>query len=89
MKRFSKMNEIHMLGVDYIRGSRTVETILLKNGGNSHLCYVYNYEGGHFRMFEDLISLIQFFCEGKEAYKDFMVEEDLEVFLENTYKFKD
>lgn len=53
--------------MSYIRPDRTVETILLKNGRNEHVCYVYNFEGVHYRFFKDLLSLVRFFDAGEDT----------------------
>ena len=74
-------NSITILDVSYIRADRTVETILLKNGRNEHICYVYNFEGIHYRFFKDLLSLVRFFDAEKDTKYNFSKEEDLDNFL--------
>ncbi len=53
------MNTIELLNTEYIRSNRTIETIHIKETENT--VYVYNYEGIHFRLFNDLVRLIHFF----------------------------
>ena len=52
------MNNINQIQVDYLRSNRTIETILLTDMIKSKIhkvVYVYNYEGYHFRIFENII----------------------------------
>lgn len=74
------MNTIEFSNVEYIRASRTIETLRLKN--SERIIYIYNYEGTHFRFFTDLIGLIQFFQLGVEPTKSFSKEEDLDNFIQ-------
>ncbi len=55
------MNKVIQLEIEYIRSSRTIETIEVSSGDKAKIYYIYNYEGIHFRLFGSLISLIQFF----------------------------
>lgn len=73
------MNTISQKTVDYLRGSRTIETIDLE-GKN---VYVYNYEGIHFRLFLNVLALIQFFEKGTEPKYCFETETELDDFLLN------
>ena len=76
-------NAIIILDVSYIRPDRTVETILLKNGSNEHTCYIYNFEGIHYRFFKDLLSLIRFFDAREDTKYNFTEEDKLDDFLRN------
>jgi len=79
------MNEIDQIAVDYIRPSRTIESYLLtdiKNPDNQKVVYVYNYEGYHFRIFDDILELIKFM--NNEDYimlKDYSSNRGVDNFL--------
>ncbi|MBU2028776.1 hypothetical protein KJ761_02700 [Patescibacteria group bacterium] len=80
------MNTITLLGTNYLRPNRTIESILLSNKKAKKLVFVYNYEGVHFRVFESIF----------DAYKsesgdtniklvaEFTQEKDLDNFLGKT-----
>ena len=53
------MNIINHCSVEYITVSKTIEIVSFKKSDS--LFYIYNYEGSHFRVFTDLLSLINFF----------------------------
>ena len=72
------MNKI-MNYTDYITPSRTLETITY--GGSDKILYIYNYEGIHFRVFNGLLELAQFFELGTEPRYDFTEERDLDFFI--------
>ena len=55
------MNYIKTLNTDYLRASRTIETVLVKSRKDETVVYVYNYEGYSFRVFNSTIKLINFF----------------------------
>ena len=74
-------NTITILDVSYIRPDRTIETIFLRNYRNEHICYVYNFEGVHYRFFKDLLSLVRFFDAGEDTKYNFSKEETLDNFL--------
>lgn len=75
------MNTITQTNVYYISPSRTIETILIENLYKT--IYVYNYEGNHFRLFTELIELVNFFQFGKESKLDFLNELDLDDYILN------
>lgn len=68
----------------YFKPNITLETIILEKS-NRYL-YIYNYKGNHFRLFTELLELIQFFETGTEPKYDFIDEADLDLFLENYLK---
>ncbi len=76
------MNKITPLEVEYIRSSRTIETIEVSQGDKLKILYIYNYEGIHYRLFGSLILLIQFFELGIEPYVSFDKETELDAYLE-------
>lgn len=75
------MNTINQIDTYYLRASRTVETILIKN--KQKTVYVYNYEGNHFRLFSKLVDLINFFKTGIEPKLEFSNECDLDHYIIN------
>lgn len=77
------MNNYSQIEVSYLRPSRTVETILLENSSKKRIVYVYNYEGWHFRVFNNIIEILDFFDDKFEPEISFEDEEELEKYLEN------
>jgi hypothetical protein len=77
------MNQIILLSTEHITPSRTIELINLVNSRSSRLVYVYNFEGIHFRFFDSLVAVLQFFESGNEPDHSFTTEEDLDAFLKN------
>lgn len=73
------MNTLELLNTEYIRSSRTIETIYIKESEKT--VYIYNYEGTHFRFFDDLTRLIHFFQFGTEPKYSFSDEDSLDEFL--------
>ena len=71
------MNTIKQCTVDYIKSNRTVETITI----DEKVVYVYNYEGNHYRLFLDVLELIQFFQYGLEPKNSFDTDEELDLYL--------
>lgn len=86
------MNNVEIIEVNYLRPNRTVETILLTDlSDSSHqkVVYVYNYEGYHYRVFDNLIELTKFFNNNefrilKEYLKDYWVYNFLEKYQFST-----
>lgn len=86
------MNIVKQIEVSYLRSNRTVETILLTDlGDNSRqkIVYIYNYEGYHYRVFDNLIELTKFLNNNefrilKEYLKDYWVYNFLEKYQFNT-----
>lgn len=76
------MNKIIPITTEYITPSRSIEILTLVRFEESKQVYVYNFEGKHFRVFESLVDLIQFFEIGKEPIASFDSESDLEEFLD-------
>lgn len=75
------MNKIIPITTEYITPSRTIEIFNLVRSNETKQIYVYNYEGKHFRIFESLVDLIQFFEFGKEPFAAFDSETDLDEYL--------
>jgi hypothetical protein len=77
------MNNYSAIDVSYIRPSKTIETILLKNATRERVLYVYNYEGWHFRVFNNILDVINFFDDKFEPEISFENENDLDEYFEN------
>lgn len=75
------MNTFSTINTEYIRPSRTIETVLVSKGGFSKVFFVYNYEGNSFRLFGSHLSLIQFFQDKSESDFHFTTENELDLFL--------
>ena len=59
------MNTIKTIDTDYLRASRTIETILVSNAITEKVFFVYNYEGNSFRFFYSHLKLVNFFQQMK------------------------
>lgn len=76
------MNKILPLNTEYLTPSRSIEILTLINQKESKLVYIYNFEGNHFRFFDSLLKLIEFFGKGIEPEISFTSEVELDKFLE-------
>ncbi|EOZ96154.1 hypothetical protein A33Q_2747 [Indibacter alkaliphilus LW1] len=77
------MNKITVINTEYITPSRTLEIMALENSRRRRCVFVYNYEGTHFRFFDTLHSVLEFFQSGKDKSVSFNTEAELDLFLEN------
>ena len=77
------MNEIRQNRTHYIRPSRTIEYLEISSGKIRHSYFVYNYEGVHFRFFENETALNSFLKHGVEPCQSFGDESELDDFLQN------
>ena len=77
------MNNYQTIDVSYIRPSRTIETVLVKNITKERILYVYNFEGWHFRIFNNIIDIINFFDNKFEAEISFESDNELDNYLKN------
>ena len=75
------MNTFHAIHVEYLRPSRTIETVIVSNEELRQVFFIFNYEGNHFRVFESHLDLINFFQDKAECDFDFDTEEELDWFL--------
>lgn len=75
------MNTFQTINTEYLRASRTVETVLVTNESVSKVFFVYNYEGNSFRVFENHLSLIHFFQNNSEGDFHFSSDNELDDFL--------
>ena len=80
------MNIINNSRIEYLRANRSIEIISFEN--TDALMYVYNYQGQHFRVFDNILDLVQFFEFGKESQYSFENDLELDKFIE-TYKFSE
>jgi len=75
------MNTYKAIDVSYIRPSRTIETILLDDGIQKAIVYVYNRDGVYYYYFKSILELIQYFDNAFECEIVFEGEEELGEFL--------
>lgn len=75
------MNTFTTLHTEYLRPSRTIETILVSKENLSQVYFIYNYEGNSFRVFKNHLDLILFFQDKAEGDFEFGTEEALDWFL--------
>lgn len=69
--------------VKYFRPNRTLEYYKqIETGGKFS---IYNYEGIHFRLFQNVSERKSFFDEGTEPQLDFDSEKKLDEYLESYY----
>ena len=75
------MNNFETINTEYLRASRTIETVLVSTKNSSALFFIYNYEGVSFRVFKTHIDLINFFLNKSESYIHFDSENAVDDFL--------
>ncbi len=75
------MNEYKTIQTEYLRPSRTIETVLVSYKNLSEVFFVYNYEGISFRLFKTHLELITFFQNKSECNFHFNTENELDIFL--------
>ena len=83
------MNHFVTLNTEYIRPSRTIETVLISSKKHHKILFVYNCDGNSFDVFLSHLNLINSFADG-EIQSDFCFTSDeaLDLFL-NTCPFTD
>ena len=77
------MNEFEAIDTYYIRASRTIETVLVSNGSKKKVLFIYNYEGYSYRVFDDILKLINFFNDSYETNIEFETDYQLDKYLAN------
>ena len=79
------MNIIKQLKVAYITSSRSIETYLItdNHGESAQICYIYNYEGTHFRFFEKFDDIFRHFHFNALPDIEFDTEKDLDYYLKH------
>ncbi len=75
------MNSYKAIDIYHLRPDRTIETILVSGTKNEKVLFVYNYQGLFFRVFDDLLDLINFFRDAFEPKIFFEDEHQLENYL--------
>ena len=75
------MNQIQTINTEYLRSSRTIETIMVSDNKSSVVFFLYNYEGNSFRLFSSHVNLINFFLNKCESDFHFCSEIELDDFL--------
>ncbi len=75
MNSFSSINIIHL------RSDRTIETILVSNKKAEKVLYVYNYQGWFFRVFDNVLDLMNFFDDNFEPKIYFEDENKLDNYF--------
>lgn len=75
------MNTYHSINTEYLRSSRTIETVLVSNEECEKLLFVYNYEGYSFRVFENHLALLHFFKNRSDNYLHFDSDEKVDEYL--------
>ena len=77
------MNVFLYCHTEYLRPSRTIETVYMSAVSTIKAFYIYNYEKYSFRVFKCMMSLISFFKSGVPEDYHFNTEEELDCFLES------
>jgi hypothetical protein len=75
------MNDFQAIHVEYLRASRTIETVLVSCSNLTKVLFVYNHEGTSYRVFASHLGLINFFQDKAEEDYHFDTEEELDDFL--------
>ena len=77
------MNTFHAIHTEYLRPSRTIETVLVSKGRLSQVFFIYNYEGNFLRVFKNHLGLINFFLGKADCDFAFGTDDELDRFLAN------
>ncbi|MFT6826859.1 MAG: hypothetical protein ACI9Z3_001044 [Roseivirga sp.] len=76
------MNVVKTINIDYIKPSRTIETVMVSNNQKCKILFVYNYEGTSFRVFLNHLEFINFFNdEYVKSDFHFNSDDELDKFL--------
>ncbi len=75
------MNSIKTINTEYLRPSRTIDTVLVTRKDSNKVFFIYNYEGNSYRVFENHLNLIHFFQDKIESDFHFHSDNDLDLFL--------
>jgi len=73
------MNTYYAIDVAYLRPSKTIETILLDDGTQKAIVYVFNRDGIYYYCFSSILELIQYFDDVFEC--EVVFEDELGEFL--------
>ncbi|HEX9825561.1 MAG TPA: hypothetical protein VGA80_03105 [Flavobacteriaceae bacterium] len=77
------MNTFQTIDTEYLRASRTIETVLVSKESLSKVFFIYNYQGNSFRVFENHLSLLHFFQNNSESDFHFSSDVELDAFFSN------
>lgn len=77
------MNSIITIDTEFLRSNRTIDTVLITDGGLNKTLWIYNYEGIHFRVFHTLLEVLNFIYNLIEPENSFDSEIELDDFLLN------
>jgi hypothetical protein len=77
------MNTITAIDTEYLRANRSIDTVLLNNGSLFKTMWIYNFEGIHFRVFQNLLAVLNFLYHSHEPDNSFTSESELDDFLLN------
>lgn len=75
------MNLINCTHIEYLKKTRTIETIEVKSKAGRKIIYIYNHEGIHYSCFESIQELVHFFNGKFEAPLSFDDEMELDSYL--------
>ncbi len=75
------MNTFQTVNTEYLKPSRTIETVIISKGSHNKVFFIYNYEGNSFRVFENHLNLFQFFQNKNDCYFHFDTKVELDCFL--------
>jgi hypothetical protein len=77
------MNTITTIDTEYLRANRSVDSVLVTNGNLCKTLWIYNFEGIHFRVFQNLVSVLNFIYYSQEPENSFTSESELDEFFMN------
>ena len=77
------MSTIEIIDEAEIRNNRTLHVIQRSIGNKKFVFYLYNYEGVHFRIFDNLAELIYFFNGNASFHVDFEDENEVYEYIGN------
>tara|TARA_R100000935_G_scaffold2776_1_gene7593 strand:- start:571 stop:819 length:249 start_codon:yes stop_codon:yes gene_type:complete len=75
------MDTFYNINIEYLRSSRTLETVIVSKENTSKVLFIYNYEENSYRVFENHLGLINFFQNNGESDFHFNTESELDNFL--------
>lgn len=75
------MNKFISLNTQYLSSSKTIETVEVSNSKTKKIFYIYNYNGYSFRIFNNVLDIIQFFEIESKDFFHFNTEEELDNYF--------
>lgn len=79
------MNKIQTIDTEYLRSDRSIDTIIVSQGVISKAFWIYNFEGIHFRVFDNFLDIHYFLNNSFETEYSFESEIELDNFLLNLH----